>query len=378
MKVRVLHINSPLGLAGAERVLLTYLDGHDRNKVEVFVASYLNHRRLSNTFTQEMETRGIPFVKVPLSETGIFSPVRETARVVRRHRINVIHSHGYRADVTGLLASIATGVRIVSTVHGWTPVSRKLRTYEALDRFCLRFFDQVFCVSSLILKDLAAAGVAGKKLVHLPNGVSRKGEIGKPRDIRQEWGIGGDEIIIMFAGRLSPEKGLHFLLQACAELFAKWVKVKLLLVGDGPLRNHLEDTVSRRGMSDRVIFCGHQEDIHHYYAGADLFVLPSLTEGLPMVLLEALQAGLPVVCSRVGGIPDVVCDGETGILVAPGDVKELANGISRLLCDPDLAERLGRNGRRRVESSFGAEAWVRRIEEVYSSLAFGLAPLKET
>lgn len=376
MTIRVLHLNSPLGVAGAERVLLTYVDHHGRS-MEIHLASFLNHKRMSNSFTSEIESRNLSFHKVPLAGLGIIGPIIETVRLIKEKGINIVHSHGYRADVIGLIAAAWTGVPIVSTLHGWTPVNWKLRIYEAIDRLFLRFFNRIFCVTADIAGDLARAGVAEEKLVHLPNAVSAGFATEENEDVRKEFGISRDEKIILYVGRLSQEKGVEVLLLACESLFRSMPRCRLLVVGDGPLRHDLEKKGQQKKMAGAVVFCGHRKNIASFYKIADVVVIPSWTEGVPMVLLEALMFSLPVVCSKVGGIPRIVVHDQTGLLVEPGDVDALANAICRVLVNEPFARSLGRRGSLRVKAEYAVEPWVRRIEQVYRHVTLHQTPVTE-
>jgi glycosyltransferase involved in cell wall biosynthesis len=367
MTMNILHINAPTNLAGAERVLLNYLSSYDPDHFTLHVASYVNYQRQDNSFTTEIEKLGISFHKVLISSSNYLVVLKETRELIRKLQIDLVHSHGYRSDITGYIATRSTGTPIVSTVHGWTPISAKLRCYEMLDRWFLRRFNGIIGVSKEIVKSLHAAGIRPEKVRLINNAVPPRPEIHDSRmDIRKAlFSCAADEKILLAVGRLSWEKGLDILLRSFQMHCAGDQRIRLVLVGEGPARDTLVGLAEELGISARVIFAGHINKVAPYYAAADLLVLSSRTEGLPMVILEAMQAELPVVCTRVGGIPELIADGETGIMVEPEDADALGRAIMRVLGDQALSDTMRRKGVSVVRTNFSADAWARKIEQFY-------------
>jgi glycosyltransferase involved in cell wall biosynthesis len=185
---------------------------------------------------------------------------------------------------------------------------------------------------------------------------------------RQEFGLNEDDIVCIFVSRLAPVKGHQYLISAMPEVLENVPNAKLVLVGDDELRNELEQQASNLGVTDSVIFAGLRHDVPELLAMSDLFVLSSINEGMGRVLVEAMAVDLPVVATKVGGVADVVVDGETGILVPSQNPKALASAIVGLLKDGNMRRRMGEAGRRRVNPAFGVEAMVRKIEGVYEEL----------
>lgn len=367
MKLNVLQLNTPATLAGAERVLLNYLACHDADRFAVTVASFVNSRRQSNAFTEELEKRDIPFRKIPVSYLTQGAVLRETVRLIRDCRIDLVHSHGYRSDIIGYMAARRAGVPIVSTVHGWTPVTWKLRRYEQLDRWFLKRFDGVIGVSREIVDSLLECGVQPDRVRLFHNAVPVSGaDEGRAEEKTPLVRTPGERIILT-VGRLSSEKGIDILLRAFHRYCSREPGTRLVIVGDGPLRVELAALAEELGLADRVLFAGYTNTVERYYKVADLFVLPSRTEGLPMVILEAMQAGLPVVCTRVGGIPEVIDNGITGVSVPPEDSDALGRAMSMVLGDPALASKLADLGRKSVYERFSAESWAKKIEGFYQN-----------
>jgi len=180
----------------------------------------------------------------------------------------------------------------------------------------------------------------------------------------------GDRVskIILAAGRLSPEKGFTILVDACATICREYMDTGVALFGEGSLRNSLEEQLRRCGLTERVVLPGFRTDLDSLIGGADVMVLPSFTEGLPNVALEASAAGVPVVATAVGGTPEVVANGQTGVLIPPGDADRLAIEVGRLLADSHLRERLGQAGRARMQALFSFESQANAYLRLFDSL----------
>lgn len=367
--IRVLYLSAPTALAGAERVILNYLGHYDPSQFEIIVASYLNPLRFSNPYTEAVEATRFSFEKITIGPTPYVKQIRETIKIIKSYSIDIIHTHGYRSDVAGLIAAKLTGTPIVSTVHGWTSVSLKLRAYQMLDRFCLKRFDRIVCVSNLLHQEFSKLGINSERLVYLPNAVSLPEKTSRQRDTaRQQLVLESGEKVVVAVGRLSPEKGLDILLTAFARQFSSDRGVRLILVGDGPERAALESLALGLGIAEQVVFAGFISDVAGYYAAADLFVMSSHTEGFPMALLEAMAWELPVLATAVGGIPDIVQDGVNGCLVPPGSVEPLAAAMANLLGNRGLAESMGQAARQTIAERFAADQWARALENVYSGV----------
>jgi len=229
--------------------------------------------------------------------------------------------------------------------------------------------DKIIAVSSDIEQALVRVyGTARVVCIH--NGIDLETvQVRTARlDKRKEWRIPDTVALVGTVGRLVPVKGHTVLLEALHILGKSNRPVNLLIVGDGPLRGHLEDEVRRRGLEVVVRFAGHQAESFDFINMMDVFVLPSLHEGIPMVLLEALALQRPVVATRVGGIPEVIQDGQTGLLAEPSDASSLAMLIQQMIEDPSLAVSLGNAGRTRVETEFTARTMAGNTAELYEQV----------
>ena len=361
--MKILYLNAPTSLAGAERVILTYLQQYDREQFLPMVTSYLNELRPENEFTREIERLGIGFSRIRLrGYRGLGRQISETAQIIKREGVSLVHSHGYRSDIIGLLAARRAGVPIVSTLHGWTPLNRSLRFYEAVDRFVLRWFDHIICVSRPLYEQIRRS-FSSDRVTLLPNAVSAPPTGGLSLTTRST-----SRKTLLFVGRLSYEKGVDILLRAFAHSFTGRDDTRMLILGDGPDRAAYEQLARDLRVDDSVEFLGFQRDVLSFYRCADLYVLPSRSEGLPMSLLEAMSAGLPLVATRVGGVPDVVTDGISGCLVPSDDHRALGAALSNILDKPEQAAIMAESARAVVASHYRAEPWARNIEKIYRTV----------
>ena len=293
-------------------------------------------------------------------------------RLVRRHEIQIVHGHDYKADLLAFLLARLEGVLPVATAHGW-PVrtARERLLYYPGDRRLLASFPLVFAVSSDLRDRLLAAGAAPASVELLPNAVDvdvfRADEAARAR-VRKEWGVGESERVIGSLGRLDPEKRPDLLLDAFAAVASQRSEARLVISGAGTLGPWLEAEASRRGLAGRSIVLGHRSDAENVLRGFDVFVQCSDSEGSPYGLLEAMASETPVVATAVGDTPAVVRDQLDGILVRPGDPQTLARAVDDVLCDPGAARRRAVAARERVCAERSLAARQARVAESYRRL----------
>jgi glycosyltransferase involved in cell wall biosynthesis len=262
-----------------------------------------------------------------------------------------------------------TGLPIISTCHGFIANDRNLKLYNMLDRIVLRSFDNIISVSEEIKNGLIKSGINGSHVRVIKNAVEVNSNNGlsmrNRRDKRQLLNVQGSETVVAYIGRLSQEKGVRYLVQAIVLLSDSYVPVKLLIFGEGPEKKALKDLVKEKSVGGKVIFVGFQGDIENWLPAVDVFVLPSLTEGTPMALLEAMASGIPVVASAVGGVPQVIVSGKNGILVAPGKPEEIADALNTLSKNEGLRKRLAEEAKRTIRLKYNVDEWVKKVEAEY-------------
>ncbi len=371
--MRVAVFATVIDFGGMDRVVLNLLK-HASEEVDLRPVVFTRTDTREQTFFDQLDALQIHYEKFYVNTNAVkyLNPVRnvvELARLFRRERFDVIHSHGYRADVLATILSRWSGVPAVSTCHGFTASDRNLRLYRALDVYLLRRFAHVIAVSTKIGDELVGEGLQASRLTVLPNAVEAAEEPEARRlrrEIRTRCGLADSDVVFGFVGRLSGEKGVEFLVRA-APLLPAGLPWKLLLVGDGPERQPLVELVNQLGLGARVVFAGFQRDALAWYPAMDAFVLPSITEGTPLALLEAMAHGVPVIATAVGGVPAVVSDGVDGLLVPAADSARLAAAMGKVAEDEALHGRLSVCGRNLVHRRYGVDDWVRRTVDVYAA-----------
>ncbi len=321
------------------------------------------------------ERYGAPLV--PVDDRGPFDG-RLTGRLqalCAEHRPAIWHAHDYKSNYLGLRLRRRHPMALITTVHGWG-VEGGWRTalYYALDRWFVRRYEEVVCVS----RDLRAAclrfGVPSERCWLVPNAIDTEEyrRSGDARAAAARRGVPAGRRVIGAVGRLSPEKAFDDLVRAVAELTARGLDLELWIAGDGPERQALERLVVELGVGERVRLLGHRGDTLELYRAMDVYVLSSRKEGLPNALLEAMALELPVVATRIAGVPQLIDDGANGLLVDPGAPGQLVAALERLLADPEAARRLGRAARGTVEERHGMAARMERMREIYE-VALGRA-----
>ncbi len=295
----------------------------------------------------------------------------EVAEHLRRLEADVLCTSGYKADLVGWRAARQAGVRVLAIAHGWTGVTFRVRLYERLDALVMRWHDAVVCVSAAMAVRARAAGVPAEKIVIIRNALDAAPFDHPPADCRRTVERFFDRPparLIGSAGRLSPEKGFDVLVDAAAGVCRADAGAGFVVFGDGPLRQALARRIVERGLEGRFVLAGFRTDLDRLLPGLDLAVLSSHTEGLPVAVLEAQAAGVPVVATAVGGTPEVVVEGQTGWLVAPGDPAALAERIGQALADPERLRQMGRHAAQRVREEFTFAAQAGQYQRLFAQL----------
>ena len=330
-----------------------------------------------------------PLAAMHREVSPVYDPIAVTRLVgeIRRVRPHILHTHTAKAGAVGRAAALLAGDAkppvIVHTYHGHvlTGYFDPLRTqfFRETERALARHTDRLVAVGPEVRDDLVELGVApAEKFSVIRLGIdleSRVLTVDRRAEFRHLFGIPEDRFVVGWIGRMTAIKRVPDILAAFKALLDRRVAATLCLVGDGPDRDAIEQLASDLGIVRDVLFVGYQRDVAPYYAFFDALLLPSANEGTPVVAIEALAAGRPVVATRVGGVPDVVDDNESGFLVEVGDIEALTDRLEQLARDPELRARLGAAGRERVVPRYRVERLVDDIDELYRELltARGLA-----
>ena len=312
----------------------------------------------------KLRTSHLARFEIPPFLLSMYSLVCRVARAC-----DLIHAHWIPTGAVAGMAARRLGIPMVLTVHGSdSAFLRHGRLRAEVSRFSVRSASHVIPVSETLKAELLAFSGAGLPLTKIHSGVD-------PSVFLPGSGETGGRSIL-WVGRMTREKGVEYLIRAMKDISIAHPSASLLLVGDGPLRGSLETLARDIGVSEFVSFMGWKDhsEMVSIYAASDIVALPSLSEGLPMVLLEAMASGKPVVATRVGGIPELIDQGGNGYLVAPGSESEIADRVMELLARPELAAQMGTASRALVESSHSWVAVAMRVSSVYASVVGGWTP----
>jgi len=373
---KVLHLRSSSGFHGPEKQMLQ-LAKHMRGEGFQLEMLLLYRREeagpLIHPLIEDARNHGLKAEQ--LEGRAKLSP-RDISYIVPRlkgERFSLIHTHDYKANILGGIAAKLAGVKSVATVHLHTETTYRLRLYKIVDLLALRFFPRVIAVSENLRRYLIAAGLSPEKVVTVHNAIDLEAFISSvslhsDKELRDRLGLGSDQPVVSIIGRLTSQKGHRYFLESAKCILEVLPETRFLIVGDGPLREDLEGLSLSLGIAQAVRFLGYRQDVATLMSISDVIVMPSLREGLPYVLLEALALARPVVGTPVGGIPEVVKHRETGFLVPPKDSESLAEAVIRMLRNPEEAARLGERGRQLVSREFNVERMVRKTAEVYTGV----------
>jgi len=374
--MRVLHLLSSSGVYGAEKMVVSLARGLQQLGCESVLGIFENQRKGPSEVATYMREQGLNTVVIPCNGKIDRTAANEIRRCINVYEISLLHSHGYKADLYGYVATRSMRFPVVATSHFWTRRTVALRIYARLDQYVLRQFDHVVAVSDQIAGEILAGGVSSEFVSVIDNGIDLAALQQPSRNCDAESRVRGKRTIGA-VGRLVDQKGFDYLLQAIPAVLKQFPETILLIVGEGPKRAKLEALASELKIADSVRFTGACNDMPRVYSSLDLFVLSSVDEGMPLALIEAMAVGKPVVATRVAAVPKLVLEGVTGRLVEPRDPAAISAAICELLRDPASCAKLGEAARARMEARFSSELMAERYLRLYRSVLKRRSPATE-
>jgi glycosyltransferase involved in cell wall biosynthesis len=364
-RVSVLHILVPPPIGGAGTAVAALTLGARGSAVEARVAAVIPPREIDHPFLAPLRNAGVEVFTIEVPRRGYLKERTEVARLCRRLCPDVVHTHGYRADLVDAAMVRRLGIPVVSTAHGFTGGDRKNRFYEWLQRRALRRFDAVVAVSRTLMDHLAESGVPRERLYYVQNGWYAS-ELPLDREAAcRALGIARDGFRVAWVGRLSAEKGPDVLVEALGLL--RDFPVTASFLGAGPQRQALETRAAALHVADRIHWHGVVPRAGRLLRAFGAFALTSRTEATPIALLEAMAAEVPIIAAAVGGVPDVVSTKEA-LLVPPENSQAVAAALREVFQDPAAARRRAGAARERLERDFGLAAWLGQYEAVYRAV----------
>lgn len=355
-------------IGGPGKQILQFLKYGGKDYCNPVIAGFWRGPERSWQFRDAVEALGVRFLVLRQSNGFDPSVISTALRFVRDNGINILESHGYKSHIVCLALKKMTGLPWIAGVHGWTEEDLKVRVYNGIDKFIVRFADRIIPVSESLGHTLNLSRKIRRKMVILTNAVDFANTDVDIDGLRRNFGIGNDYVVFALVGRLSPEKGHRYFIEAFELLLKRQERIAAIFVGDGPDRRELERMIFHKGLSGRIVMAGYQEDVSSFYKACDVVVLPSLAEGMPNVALEAMMFAKPVIASHVGGVPEVVIDGKTGYLVEPANPPALADALACFVKSPGKRSAFGNAGKARVEKDFNPVTRVQKIMNIYKDV----------
>jgi len=366
-KTKVIHIVEDLNIGGLERVIESIVIGLNRNKYDVEVWCLAK----GGAIAEGLIRKGIN-LKI-LGMSSYYNPLNilKLSCYLKNSRLKIIHLHGYFGNTFGRLSAVLARVPLkISHVHT-TYYNLKKRNI-LIEKILAYFTDKIICISKATKKFVEEfEGISGKKTCVIYNGISPVGKLSYRTAVkRNSYNFSKDDIIAITVASLTHHKGHRILIDSISLLSKKYLNLKLLIVGEGPLRATLESYVRDKGLSSTIIFTGEKNNVFPFLIISDLLILSSIErEGLGLALIEAMAAGLPLIGSNLGGIPEVIENNVNGILITPGNSNSLAEAIERLISNQILRDEMGKQGQRIYLEKFSGKIMLNKIESLYDRLS---------
>jgi glycosyltransferase involved in cell wall biosynthesis len=363
-KISVLHLVEDLKIGGIEKVIFDLATNLNRNLYTVDVWCIARGGEIAEKLVRagvRVRILGIP------SYYNLFNIIR-IARFIRMHKPDILHGHTYFSNticrISGRLACVPV---IIAHVHN-TYCNYSYRNL-LVERILSFFTNKIICCSNAVRNFvLKCEKISSQKAVVIHNGIDQK-KFHKEFEIsnlREHLKISSNTMVIITVASLTEKKGHRFFLEALKKIKLGYADIKWLIVGDGPIRKKLEELTQEFNLKDTVIFTGLRNDVSELLNNSDIFVLPSLKEGLPLAVIEAMSTGLPVVATSVGGVTEIIEDEKTGLLIPPGNPDAISSAVMILLKDIKKREYIGRHGRKSVIENFASDKMVAKVEQLYS------------
>ncbi len=381
--MKILHLIDSAGLYGAEVMLLHLIAEQIKQGLQPIIASIGEKGIDEKPLEKEAKKRGYRVEKFRMAPGPNYLGALNILRFAWHEGIDILHSHGYKGDILfGFIPGKIRRIPIITTVHGYTSTGNgfsRMRAYEWLDSKALRFMDTVVFVSNAMKSDPRFKHLNPSKVHVIHNGIplTTSDSPSHAPSFSASDAADLDQHILHFCtntftlgsiGRLSPEKGYIYLIKALKIIRDKGHDVRLVIIGEGGERPKLETEISRLGLNDHVLLPGYRANASSYLPYFDVFVLPSLTEGLPMTILEAMRAGIPIIASGVGGIPEIMHFGKGGVLANPGEVEHLAEAAIFLWHQEESRRNFVEKSKRNFYEHYTSQAMAVGYRRLYRHL----------
>ena len=373
-KYKIAYLIDGLSMGGAERLMVPILKHLSREHFEPYVCAMQS--KDGNPVADEIRALGIPVECLNIKRLRDFDAIPRLRKYLKGIGADLVHTQLEAANILGNISAKLLRLPSVCTIHVMPSLDVKTKTklHQRVEWFALRHFcDHVISVSEEARQyHMKISGTSPDQISTIYNGIDLSAFVNmdqaRERDtVRAELGIPREASVLITVAVLRPPKGIQFMIRALPSILASHPKAYYLVVGDGAHHDALVEEANRVGVNGRVIFAGMRKDVPRMLAASDVFVLPTLTEALPTVLAEAMAARLPIVASNVGGIPEMIANGQNGFLVKPEDLNDLIRNCNHLLDHPEKRADMGAEGWKTVNRKFSINRQVEQLREVYLS-----------
>ncbi len=372
MKRRVMHLIATNFYGGPEKQIVEHLVRLNKSETYKGVLCSFLEGGQPNQILNVARQRGIETFAVPMNGPLDVRALMQVYRLLKRQGIDLLVGHHYKAVIFGVIAGRLLGIPVLNYSRGFTAENKRVAFYEKLERLFVRGTKGIISVSEGQREKLQRFGIRKKNMWVVHNGVEVNNEIEKPLrskiEVFGQFDIPENALLAISVGRLSPEKGHRFLIEAMKLLEEELDNIYFLFCGEGVCTPNLQHQASEYSVHFHCRFAGFQTDMSSIYNACDFLVLPSLTEGLPNVVLEAFAHKKPVVATSVGGVPEVVDDGLNGFLVPSEDAAALAEAIRRLIRNDEIRRKMGEAGYQKIIRHFTFESQTPKLIRIYDSI----------
>lgn len=367
--MKILHVIDSDGIYGAEVMLLNLMKEQQAMGLEPLLMSIEDPAKTKEySLAEEAIKIGLKAIRLYLDRRFSFSNSNTILRIAAKREIDIIHSHGYKGNILlGSLSRYKREIPVISTIHGWTAVKKfsKIWFYSILDRFFLKRLDAIVYVNKQMLNV-----IRHKNAYVVENGIPEQEFDSSSLETYDPeiYSFCKEGFVIGCISRLSEEKGLLYLLEAMQVLSRMNVDFKAIIIGEGPQKTLLQETLKKLNLSNRVIITGYRSKAYNYLPLFNVFVLPSLTEGLPITILEAMQARVPIVATNVGGIPDVLENGKGGVIIESGNSGVLTDAILYVKTNSIIAAKMTKRAQENVLNNYSSKGMAENYLKSYKSV----------
>jgi glycosyltransferase involved in cell wall biosynthesis len=362
-KINVIHLVEELTIGGLEKILTVIVLNLDKNKYNVSVWCL----REGGFFVDKLIKAGIDVKILRISTSRNPLSIYKLYRLLKNHKFEIIHTHAYSAGTIGRMSAFLAGIPVIIS-HNHSVYDYYNKYYHLVEWLLSLITDSVICISEVVNRFAnETQRINAKKLITIHNGIDDVCAVTEKRssDLKKELGIPINHSVIGTITHLEEHKGLKYLLEAASLLLQQRNDVNFLIIGDGSLKEELKKLCIDLNLEKKIIFVGELSEILEILSSIDIFVLPSLREGLGLAILEAMACGKPVIATNAGGIPEIVKDGVSGILVPPKNSEALYMAMNELLNDREKREKMGRIGEKVYYEDFRTKTMVEKIEDLY-------------